>query len=68
MNVGSPAQSSLFIVNPFRGASFAAIFSTHPPTPERIRRLRAMKADPSYRLSVRGPSFRAGSTGRPTRS
>jgi len=64
MNVGSPAQSSLYIVNPFRGASFASIFSTHPPTAERIRRLRAMRSDPSYRLHVRGPSFAAGSTSR----
>jgi heat shock protein HtpX len=64
MNVGSPAQSSLFIVNPFRGASFAAIFSTHPPTPERIRRLHAMRTDPSYRLRVQGPSFPATSAGR----
>ena len=65
MNVGSPAQSSLYIVNPFRGASFAAIFSTHPPTPERIRRLHAMRTDPSYRPRVRTPSFPSGSTGRP---
>jgi heat shock protein HtpX len=68
LNVGSPAQSSLFIVNPFRGASFAAIFSTHPPTAERIRRLRAMRADPSYRVQVRGPSVHSGSSGHPTRS
>jgi len=66
MNVGSPAQSSLFIVNPFRGASFAAIFSTHPPTPERIRRLRAMHADRTYRPPVRGPTFRSGGSGRPS--
>ena len=65
MNVGSPAQSSLFIVNPFRGASFAAIFSTHPPTPERVRRLRAMHADRTYRPPVRGPTFRSGGSGRP---
>ena len=68
MKVGSPAQSSLFIVNPFRGASFAAIFSTHPPTAERIRRLRAMRADHSYRLNVRGPSMHPGSSRHPTRS
>lgn len=68
MNVGSPAQSSLYIVNPFRGASFATIFSTHPPTAERIRRLRAMHADYRYRPDVRGPSVRSGSSGRPTRS
>jgi heat shock protein HtpX len=68
MNVGSPAQSSLYIVNPFRGASFATIFSTHPPTAERIRRLRAMHTDYRYRPVVRGPSVRTGSSGRPTRS
>jgi len=65
MNVGSPAQSSLYIVNPFRGASFAAIFSTHPPTPERVRRLRAMRTDPSYRPKVKSPSFSGGSPNRP---
>jgi heat shock protein HtpX len=57
MNVGSPAQSSLYIVNPFRGGSFASLFSTHPPTAERIRRLRAMHSDHQYRPSVQGPSF-----------
>jgi heat shock protein HtpX len=68
INVGSPAQSSLYIVNPFRGASFASLFSTHPPTPERIRRLRAMRSDYRYRPNVRGPSIRSGSSGRPARS
>ncbi|HTT46059.1 MAG TPA: zinc metalloprotease HtpX [Thermoplasmata archaeon] len=68
MNVGSPAQSSLYIVNPFRGASFAAIFSTHPPTPERIRRLRAMRTDPTYRPQVRGPSLQTNSSLRPSGS
>jgi heat shock protein HtpX len=38
---GSPATSHLFIVNPFKGG-FAGLFSTHPPTGERVRRLRAM--------------------------
>jgi heat shock protein HtpX len=65
MNVGSPAQSSLYIVNPFRGASFAAIFSTHPPTPERVRRLRSMRTHPSYRVRVGGPAFSTSSSGRP---
>lgn len=37
---GNPASSSLFIVNPFRGGGLASIFSTHPPTKERIKRLK----------------------------
>ncbi|HYB79807.1 MAG TPA: zinc metalloprotease HtpX [Thermoplasmata archaeon] len=65
MRVGSPAQSSLFIVNPFRGASFAAIFSTHPPTAERVRRLRSLRPDRSYRPRVGGPSFATTSSSRP---
>ncbi len=67
INVGSPAQSSLYIVNPFRGASFASLFSTHPPTAERIRRLKAMHTDYRYRPNIRGPSARAAPP-RPSRS
>lgn len=37
-----PATAHLFIVNPLTGASLARLFSTHPPTEERIRRLEAM--------------------------
>ena len=40
MERGSPATSSLFIVNPFRGGGMSALFSTHPKTEERVRRLR----------------------------
>ena len=37
-----PAQASLFIVNPLTGrrVNFANMFMTHPPTEDRIRRLR----------------------------
>ncbi len=56
MNVGSPSQASLFIVNPFRGGGLASLFSTHPPTSERVRRLRAMELDYRYRPDVRSPS------------
>ena len=39
----NPAQASMYIVNPLSGrkVAFARLFSTHPPTEERIRRLRA---------------------------
>src|SRR2546430_313396 len=39
----NPAPAHLFIVNPLPGQSFARLFSTHPPTEERIARLRAMR-------------------------
>ena len=67
MNVGSPAQSSLYIVNPFRGSWFTALFSTHPPTDERIRRLHAMHPGFAYRPGIRGPTVRSRSS-RPLRS
>ncbi len=41
MHSGSPATAHLFIHNPFTGG-LARLFSTHPPTEERIARLRAM--------------------------
>jgi heat shock protein HtpX len=37
------AQSSLFIVQPLTGSSMAKLFSTHPPTEERVARLMAMQ-------------------------
>ncbi len=37
------AQSSLFIVQPLTGSDLSKLFSTHPPTEERIARLRAME-------------------------
>jgi heat shock protein HtpX len=44
MNV-NPATASLYIVNPLRGVGMAALFSTHPPIPERVRRLREYDLD-----------------------
>lgn len=38
----SPATAHMFIVNPLAGVSFARLFATHPPTEERIRRLREL--------------------------
>lgn len=42
LRFGSPATSSLFIVNPFSAAGIAGLLSTHPPMQERIKRLKAM--------------------------
>ncbi len=42
MKGGNKATASLFIVNPFRAKSFLSLFSTHPTTSERIKRLKSM--------------------------
>jgi heat shock protein HtpX len=39
MNV-NPATASLYIANPLSGHGLSALFSTHPPIPQRIERLR----------------------------
>jgi len=37
-----PATAQMMIINPLSGGGIQGLFSTHPPTEERIRRLRAM--------------------------
>jgi heat shock protein HtpX len=44
MRKGNPATSHMFIVNPFHGVSFRELFSTHPATEKRVRRLEEMAA------------------------
>jgi len=44
IQTGNPATSHLFIVNPFRGASFVEMLSTHPSTEKRVQRLEEMAA------------------------
>lgn len=39
----NPAIAHLFIVNPLHASALATLFSTHPSTAERIRRLREME-------------------------
>ncbi len=38
----SPATAHMFIIKPFSGQALTRMFSTHPPTEERIARLREM--------------------------
>ncbi len=39
-----PQTAHMFIVNPLSGQSLAGLFSTHPPIPERIARLKELAA------------------------
>jgi heat shock protein HtpX len=48
---GSPATEPLYTVNPFAEEGVAAMFVTHPPLAERVRRLREL--DPDWREKLR---------------
>ncbi len=48
---GSPATEPLYTVNPFAVEGLAALFVTHPPVGERVRRLREL--DPAWRDKLR---------------
>ncbi|HEU4941654.1 MAG TPA: M48 family metalloprotease [Gaiellaceae bacterium] len=48
---GNPALEPLYVVNPFEDRGLAALFSTHPPTTERIARLRALDPDHEKRAA-----------------
>ncbi len=39
---GNPSTAHMFIVNPFSGVGVASLFSTHPPTQQRIARLESL--------------------------
>jgi heat shock protein HtpX len=47
----SPATEPLYTANPFAEEGLAALFVTHPPIGERVRRLRAL--DPEWREKLR---------------
>jgi len=42
-----PASAHLFIINPLHGGGLAGLFSTHPATAERVRRLRTLAPVPA---------------------
>jgi len=43
MHNANPTTAHMFIVNPLRGGGLSSLFSTHPSTKERVRRLREMR-------------------------
>lgn len=47
----SPATEPLYTINPFQEDGLAALFVTHPPVGERVKRLRAL--DPTWREKLR---------------
>ena len=47
---GSPASEPMLTINPFAERGLAALFVTHPPVAERVRRLREL--DPTWRDRV----------------
>ena len=51
----NPASAHLFIVNPLRMGGVDGLFRTHPPTEERVRRLRELAEE-----HVSGPTGRQG--------
>lgn len=46
MESSTPAMSHMYIIPPMAGAWFAKLFSTHPPTAERIARLESYRGQP----------------------
>lgn len=53
MAKASPATQHLFIVNPVAGVNVSKLFSTHPPTEERVARLQQMALQPSQTGLIR---------------
>jgi heat shock protein HtpX len=54
----SPATEPLYTINPFAAEGLAALFDTHPPVAERVRRLRGL--DPQWHEKLRAREDQAG--------
>ena len=50
-----PATAHMFIVNPLTGGGIAGLFASHPPTEERIARLKAMAGEAAAPVRAAGP-------------
>lgn len=48
---GSPVAEPLYTINPFEEEGLAALFVTHPPVAERVRRLRALDSAEALRAA-----------------
>ena len=59
----NPASASLFIVNPLHALRMDRLFATHPPTEDRIARLRALAGGGAVRASRVPASGRGGPWG-----
>lgn len=51
----NPATAHMFIVNPLHGGSMDNLFSTHPATANRVRRLRELAGSAPAAAAKRGP-------------
>jgi heat shock protein HtpX len=64
----NPATAHLFIINPLQAGQLAEWFSTHPPTAERVRRLRLMSAGPGSAIGRLAQAIPSPITAPPRRS
>jgi heat shock protein HtpX len=48
----NPAMAHMFIINPLAGGGLRGLFTTHPPTAERVARLRSMRGDGGMALET----------------
>ena len=53
----NPVTAPMYVANPLSGGQISALFSTHPPVGERVRRLRAYdRGDTSVAIGSRAPA------------